>query len=78
MNRYHILIQRAAQVRPFASQPIRRPSKLARLIIEWRLAELKKINPPPGTNFAPLVQEYIEAMDTLREIADSLIKRGHP
>lgn len=58
----------------FAQEHSGRDKKL----IAWRLADLAKIEKAPGTNFHDLDKCELEARYALREVADSLIAKGHP
>ncbi|HEX8610177.1 MAG TPA: hypothetical protein VF800_02730 [Telluria sp.] len=58
----------------FAQEHSGRDKKL----IAWRLADLAKIEKAPGTKFQDLVDDEPDARYALREVADSLIAKGHP
>ncbi len=58
----------------FAQEQSRRDKKL----VAWRLAEIAKFHPWPGAPHQDLVKAHRDAMNDLREVADSLIAKGHP
>ncbi|NHZ94592.1 hypothetical protein [Massilia sp. CCM 8734] len=78
MNHSSIHHQGKVLVREISHAFAQEHSGRDRKLIAWRLADLAKIKKAPGTRFQDLVNDELEARYALREVADSLIAKGHP